>query len=108
MHVNSAFSGFSNNRIVTGCCIAGVMIAIVFIISSFTEYTDRDLRAKQVNLIIRQIGHRLLLQAGDSTSRVLPVTESKEGTFLLRFENEFVFSHDSLMVMSQAYFPKRN
>jgi hypothetical protein len=36
----------------------------------------------------------------------LPVTEIKDGTFLLKFENEFVFSHDSLMVMSQDLLPK--
>jgi hypothetical protein len=59
-----------------------------------------------VNLIIRQIGDRLLLEAGDSTSRVLPVIEIKEGTFLLKFENEFAFNHDSLMVMSQGLLPK--
>jgi hypothetical protein len=59
-----------------------------------------------VNIIIRQIGHRLLLQAGDSTSRVLPVTEIKEGTFLLKFENEFIFNHDSLIVLSQSLLPK--
>ena len=59
-----------------------------------------------MNLIIRQIGDRLLLQAGDSTSRVLPVTEINKGTFLLRFENEFVFNHDSLMVLSQGLLPK--
>jgi len=87
MRVNFAFTGF---------------FTIFFIASSFTDHSDRDLRAKQVNLIIRQIGHRLLLQAGDSTSRVLPVTEIKEGTFLLRFENEFVFNHDSLMVLSKG------
>jgi len=56
--------------------------------------------------MIRQLGHRLLLQADDSTSRVLPVTETKEGTFLLQFENEFVFNHDSLMMLTQAMFPK--
>jgi hypothetical protein len=82
------------------------MLAIFFIASSFTKRYDRDIRAKQANLIIRQIGHRLLLQAGDSTSRVLPVTEIKEGTFLLKFENEFVFNHDSLMVLSQGLLPK--
>jgi hypothetical protein len=48
----------------------------------------------------------LLLQAGNSTSRVLPVTEIKEGTFLLKFENEFIFNHDSLMVLSQGLLPK--
>ncbi len=106
MRVNSAFTGFFNNRLVVGPGIAIVMLAIFFIASSFTEHSNRDLRAKQVNLIIRQIGHRLLLQAGDSTSRVLPVTEIKEGTFLLKFENEFVFNHDSLMVLSQGLLPK--
>ena len=106
MRVNSAFTGFFTNRLVVGSGIAIVMLAIFFIASSFTEHPDRDLRAKQVNLIIRQIGHRLLLQAGDSTSRVLPVTEVKEGSFLLRFENEFVFNHDSLMVLSKGLLPK--
>ena len=106
MRVNFAFTGFFVNRLVVGSGIAIVMLAIFFIASSFTEHPDRDLRAKQVNLIIRQIGHRLLLQAGDSTSRVLPVTEIKEGTFRLRFENKFVFNHDSLMVLSKGLLPK--
>src|SRR5258706_182285 len=102
MRVNSAFTGFFTHRLVVGM----VMLAILFIASSFTTDSDRDLRAKQANLIMRQIGHRLLLQAGDSTSRVLPVTESKEGTFLLTFENDFVFNHDSLMMLTQSSFPK--
>ena len=90
MRVNSAFTGFFNNRLVACSGIPIVILAIFFISSSFTEHPDRHLRAKQMNLIIRQIGHRLLLQAGDSTSRVLPVTGNKGGTFLLRFENELV------------------
>nr|WP_295933289.1 winged helix-turn-helix domain-containing protein [uncultured Dyadobacter sp.] len=106
MRVNSAFTGFFTNRLVVGSGIATVMLAILFIASSFIEHPGRDLRAKQVNLIIRQTGHKLLLQAGDSTSRVLPVAEIKEGTFLLRFENEFVFNHDSLVVLSQGLLPK--
>ena len=106
MCVNSAFTGFFTNRWVVASGIATVLIAILFIASSFTEHSGGDLRAKQVNLMIRQIGHRLLRQAGDSTSRVLPVTEIKEGTFLLKFENEFVFNHDSLMVLAQGFLPK--
>ncbi len=106
MRVNSAFTGFFSNRLVVGCGIAPVMLAIFLIASSFTEHSGLNLRAKQVNLMIRQTGHRLLLLAGDSTSRVLPVTEIKEGTFLLRFENEFVFNHDSLMALSQRLLPK--
>lgn len=103
MRVNSFFTSFFNHRLVIGSGIAIAMLAIFFIASSFT---NRDLRAKQVNLIIRQIAHRLLQQAGDSTSRVLPVTEIKEGTFQLKFENEFVFNHDSLMVLTQEWLPK--
>jgi hypothetical protein len=106
MRVNSAFTGFFSHRLVMGSGIATVMLAIFLITSSFTEHSGGDLRAKQVNLMIRQTGHQLLLQAGDSTSRVLPVTEIKEGTFLLRFEKEFAFNHDSLMVLSQSLFPK--
>jgi hypothetical protein len=106
MLVNSAFTGFSTNRLVVKCGIVMMTLAIFFIASSFTEHSGRDSRVKQVNLIIRQIGDRILLQAGDSTSRVLPVTEIKEGIFLLRFENAFVFNHDSLMVLSQGLLPK--
>ena len=106
MRVNSAFTGFFTDRMLVKCGIAAVMVAIFFIASSFTEHPGRDSQAKQINLIVRQVGHRLLLQAGDSTSRVLPVTEMNEGIFLLRFENEFVFNHDSLIVLSQGLLPK--
>jgi DNA-binding winged helix-turn-helix (wHTH) protein len=106
MRVNSAFNVLSTNRLMVGSGTAIMMFAIFVLASSFTKPYYRDLRVKQVNLMIRQIGHRLLLEAGDSTSRVLPVTEIKEGTFLLTFENEFAFKHDSLMMLSQVLLPK--
>jgi hypothetical protein len=110
MRVNSAFKVFYNERSVVGSgiplAIGIALLAIFLTASSFTTRSNRDLLAKQVNLIIRQIGHRLLLQSGDSTSRVLPVTETKGGTFLLEFENEFVFSHDSLMMLTLGSFPR--
>jgi DNA-binding winged helix-turn-helix (wHTH) protein len=106
MRVNSVFKGFFDHRLVVAPGIAIMILAIFFIGSSFTKYSDRDLRAKQVNLMIRQIGHRLLLQAGDSTSRVLPVTEVKEGIFLLEFESDFFFDHDSLMMLTWDLLPK--
>ena len=106
MVVNFTFRGFLTNRLIIGSSIGLAMIALLLVTSSFTKHSNPDLRVKQVNLIIRQIGHRLLLDAGDSTSRVLPVTEIKEGTFLLKFENEFAFKHDSLMMLSQVLLPK--
>src|SRR5687768_6975286 len=101
------FTGFFTKRLVVGSGIAIVMLLIFFTASSFRKHFDPDLKAKQVNLMIRQIGHRLLLQAGDSTSRVLPVTQVKGGTFLLKFEKEFVFNHDSLMMLSRSLLPKK-
>jgi DNA-binding winged helix-turn-helix (wHTH) protein len=106
MRVNSALKGIFNNRLALGCGIAMVILIIFFIGSSFTKRSDHDLLAKQANLTIREIGHRLLLQAGDSTSRVLPVTEIHEGIFLLTFENEFVFNHDTLVALSQRLLSK--
>jgi DNA-binding winged helix-turn-helix (wHTH) protein len=106
MRVNSSFTGFFTNRLLVNAGIAIMMFAIFYSASSFKDPSDRDLLVKEVNLMIRQIGHRLLLQAGDSTSRVLPVTETKEGTFLLRFEKKLIFNHDSLWQLSQVLLPK--
>jgi hypothetical protein len=106
MSVNFPFKGFFNFQWVVRFGIAILMLSIFLVTSSFAKRSDRDLLTKQANIIIREIGHRLLLQAGDSTSRVLPVTEIKEGTFLLKFENEFDFDHDSLIVLSQLL-PKK-
>lgn len=55
MRVNSAFTGFFNNRLVVSSAIAIMMPAIFLIVLSFTKHPSRDLRMKQVNLIIRQI-----------------------------------------------------
>lgn len=101
MHVNSVFKAFFNNRLVVGSGIAIAILVFFFIASSFTKRSDHDLRVKQTNLLIREIGHQLLLQAGDRTSSVLPVNEIKEGIFVLTFENKFIFNHDSLMMLSQ-------
>ena len=48
----------------------------------------------------------MLLQAGDFTSRVLPVKEISEGVFLLEFENDFVFKPDTLVALTQRFLAK--
>lgn len=99
MRLYSISPGFLQHRFAAGFGLTALMFLVFLTGSSFKKHSDPVLRSKQVNLIIRQIGHKLLLQAGDSTSRVLPVIQ-KEGTFLLKFEKEFVFSHDSLMLLA--------
>lgn len=44
---------------------------------------------------IRLIGHEILLQSGDSTSRVLPIDVS-ESTYKIQFENDFTFEAEQL------------
>jgi hypothetical protein len=48
-------------------------------------------------LVIRQIGHQLLLQAGDSSSRILPVEERASREYLIRFAAPFTFVPDTLV-----------
>lgn len=48
-------------------------------------------------LVIRQIGHQLLLQAGDSSSRILPVEERTNKEYLIRFAAPFTFLTDTLV-----------
>ena len=106
MRVNFPFTSFVTNRLALRSCGVILLVAIFSIASSFRDPSDRSLLEKEVNIIIRQIGHRLLLQAGDSTSRVMPVTEIREGTFVLRFEKKFNFNHDSLQLLSMSLLSK--
>lgn len=52
---------------------------------------------KRAELVVRQIGHRLLQYSGDSTSRVLPVKRLSTNTFQLEFQNHFSFMPDTLV-----------
>lgn len=52
---------------------------------------------KRAALVVRQIGHKLLHYAGDSTSRVLPVKQLSPGIFQLEFQNQFSFVPDTLV-----------
>lgn len=47
--------------------------------------------------MLRRIGHELLLQSGDSTSRVLPVKKIAENAYQISFENELTFQPEFLV-----------
>lgn len=77
-----------------------VLIFILFsaiIYAAFqTEDSDGFEFAKR-EILLRKIGHELLLQSGDSTSRVMPVKKISENEYQIRFENDFSFQPDSLV-----------
>ena len=71
------------------------LIAVVCVAFSFTGPDDFDIARREV--LLRKVGHQLLLQAGDSTSRVLPVKKTAENEYQITFENDFSFQPDSLV-----------
>lgn len=48
-------------------------------------------------VLLRRIGHEMLLQAGDSTSRVLPVKKIAGNEYKISFEQAFTFQPDLLV-----------
>ena len=70
-------------------------ISVICAAVSIADGDDFDIAKREV--LLRRIGHELLLQSGDSTSRVLPVKKIAENEYQIRFENEFTFQSDSLV-----------
>jgi hypothetical protein len=68
-----------------------IVFAMAFV-KKGNEYSD-----KHLEIVLRNIGHQVLLHSGDSTSRVLPIKTVNENTFRISFENSFTFNPDTLM-----------
>lgn len=70
-------------------------ISVIGLAFSMAEGNDFDIARREV--LLRRIGHELLLQSGDSTSRVLPVNKIAADEYQIRFENNLTFQPDSLV-----------
>lgn len=81
--------------------VIGMLIAAVAFISKKSEIPE-----KHVEVVLRTIGHQLLLSAKDSTSRVLPVIKSAENIYQVSFQHEVGFLSDSLINIVQRTFQK--
>ena len=100
MLVNSAISGLSPLlKSVIGFVIAAC-IGLIFSGFITNGATDKSY-SRRANLAVRDIGHNLLLRAGDSISVIPPVIEKSNGIFILQFENEFAFQPDTLIAIAQ-------
>lgn len=71
------------------------LISVIFAAFSSSDSEDFDYARREV--LLRRIGHEILLQSGDNISRVLPVKKKAKNEYLIRFENEFTFQPDSLI-----------
>jgi len=72
-----------------------LFIAVICTVFSMTGNEDFDFARREI--LLRRIGHELLLQSGDSTSRILPIKKVAENEYQIRFEKEFTFNPISLV-----------
>jgi len=86
---------FSTKRKYLICLLLLTLMCLTCAAFSGTGNSDFDVSRREI--LLRRIGHELLLQSGDSTSRVLPVVKIAENEYQIRFENDFTFMPDSLV-----------
>ncbi|MBS1601267.1 MAG: winged helix-turn-helix domain-containing protein [Bacteroidetes bacterium] len=68
-----------------------IIVAMAFVKGS-NQHPD-----KHLEIVLRNIGHEVLLHSKDSTSRVLPVKTVNDNSYRIAFENSFGFTPDTLM-----------
>ncbi len=73
---------------------------LCFLFFSFGLIANPAFDLKHLEVSLRQLGHQILLSAGDSTSRVLPL-EREANTFKLQFESDFSFEPERLVALSK-------
>jgi hypothetical protein len=81
-----------------------LFISVICATFSMTNSDDFDLARREV--LLRRIGHEILLQSGDRTSRVLPIKKIAENEYQIRFENDLTFQTDSLVNTTQRLLAK--
>ena len=79
---------------------------IVVVLGMAFVNAKRAAPQKHLEIVLRNIGHQLLLHSKDSASRVLPVTTVNAHTFQISFENAFGFTPDTLMRLVQQQLAK--
>lgn len=71
------------------------LIGVVGVAFSMAGRNEFDIARREV--LLRRIGHEILLQSGDSASRVLPVEKTGAHEYRISFEKAFTFEPDSLV-----------
>ena len=84
------------------------IIIIAILISAVAFNKKNDIPEKHIEVVLRDLGHQLLLTAKDSSSRVMPVKKLNENTYQISFQNHFGFISDTLINLVQRTFQKNN
>lgn len=75
--------------------ITSLTIACILLFIS-NSYAQDELDDKHIEVSLRMIGHQVLLNSDDSTSRVLPIIK-ENSQYRIQFESEFGFNPDDLV-----------
>ncbi len=81
-----------------------MFISVICVAFSMSGSNDFDFARREI--LLRRIGHEILLQSGDSTSRVLPVKKIAENEYQVSFENAFSFKPEFLVNTTRRLFAK--
>ncbi|MET3029401.1 winged helix-turn-helix domain-containing protein [Flavobacterium sp. UW10123] len=73
------------------------LVFIALICVAFNGNRNDDFDSAKREVLLRSIGHELLLQSGDSTSRVLPVKNITENEYEIQFEKNLSFQPEVLI-----------
>ena len=76
------------------------------ICAAFSMAGSEDFNIARREVLLRRIGHELLLQSGDSTSRVLPIEKISENEYQIRFEKDLTFKPDYLVNITRRLLAK--
>ena len=73
--------------------LVGSSIIIIVVLISAVAFINKknEIPGNHFEVVLRDIGHHLLLAAKDSTSRVMPVKKLNERTYQISFQNDFSF-----------------
>jgi DNA-binding winged helix-turn-helix (wHTH) protein len=86
---------------------ASSITIIVMLISAVAVINKKEeIPEKHLEIVLRDLGHQLLLTAKDSSSRVMPVKKLNETTYQISFQNHFGFISDTLINLVQRTFQK--
>jgi hypothetical protein len=81
-----------------------LFISIICVAFSMTGYDNFDFARRE--MLLRRIGHEILLQSGDTTSRVLPVKRIAGNEYQISFEHAITFQPASLVNITQRWLAK--
>src|SRR6185295_5597794 len=83
------------------------IIIIAILVSAVASINKKnEIPEKHLEVVLRNLGHQLLLTAKDSSSRVMPVKKLNENTYQISFQNDSSFISDTLINLVQRTFQK--